>query len=107
MAKTPLEIKSLARAHTHGAIKVLAGIMNEKKAPPAARVAAANALLDRGYGKAPQHFSAEVTHQWQDVAKSEFDGWIAGLFERELDAPEPLELTDDRIIPLISDQKVN
>ncbi len=96
MAKTPLEIKSLARAHTHGAIKVLAGIMNEKAAPHSARVAAANALLDRGYGKAPQHFSADVTHQWQDVAKSEFDGWIAGLFVQDQAAPAPLSLTDDR-----------
>ena len=90
MSKTKLEIKSLARAHTQGAIKVLAGIMNEKKAPPAARVAAANALLDRGYGKAPQHFSAEVTHQWQDVAKSEFDGWIEGLF-----GPKQVEAQDE------------
>jgi len=28
--------------------------MNEKKAPAAARVSAAQALLDRGWGKAPQ-----------------------------------------------------
>jgi hypothetical protein len=27
--------------------------MHDAKAPPAARVAAANALLDRGYGKPP------------------------------------------------------
>ena len=77
---------------------VLARIMNNNDVAPAARVAAANALLDRGYGKAPQHFSADVTHQWQDVAKSEFDGWIAGLFEleRAQEAPAPPRLTDDR-----------
>jgi hypothetical protein len=30
------------------------------KAAPAARVSAANALLDRGYGKPPQHITGEV-----------------------------------------------
>lgn len=54
MAKAPTEIKSLARAHTEPAIKTLVGIMNQKKAPPAARAAAANSLLDRGWGKPPQ-----------------------------------------------------
>lgn len=96
MSKTPLEIKSLARAHTHGAIRVLAGIMNETKAPHSARVAAANALLDRGYGKAPQHVTGELTHQWKDVARSEFDSWITGLFGQDKDTPEPLRLTDER-----------
>lgn len=54
MAKTLTEIKSLARAHTESAIKVLAGVMNEPSAPHAARVAASNSLLDRGWGKAAQ-----------------------------------------------------
>ena len=42
---------------------------------------AANALADRGFGKAPQHISANVTHSWETVAKAEFDGWLTGLFE--------------------------
>ncbi len=54
MAKAPAEIRSLARAHTASAIKTLVGIMLQAKAPSAARVSAANALLDRGWGKAPQ-----------------------------------------------------
>lgn len=54
MAKTPTQIKSLARSHTETAIKVLAGIMEQSDAPPAARVAAVNSLLDRGWGKAAQ-----------------------------------------------------
>src|SRR5215472_8828418 len=33
---------------------LLVGIMRQPKAPPAARVMAANALLDRGWGKAAQ-----------------------------------------------------
>ena len=51
MAKRQAEIRSLARSHTRTAIKVLAGVMSSAKCPPAARVAAANALLDRGWGK--------------------------------------------------------
>ncbi len=54
MAISLTELKSLARAHTESAVNVLAGIMNQTEAPPAARVAAANSLLDRGWGKASQ-----------------------------------------------------
>jgi len=52
MPKSLTEIRSLARSHTRTAITVLAGIMNSKDATAAARVSAANALLDRGWGKA-------------------------------------------------------
>lgn len=53
-AKALLEIRSLARSHTRTAIRVLVGIMRSKDATPAARVSAANAILDRGWGKATQ-----------------------------------------------------
>ena len=59
MAKAPTEIRSLARAHTDSAIKVLAGIMNEREAPHAARVSAATALLDRGWGKPTQPIAGD------------------------------------------------
>ncbi len=45
------DVIELARSHGPGAIKTLAKIMNNRKAPPAARVGAANAILDRGFGK--------------------------------------------------------
>lgn len=48
------EIRSLARSHTQAAITVLVGIMRSDDATPAARVSAANAILDRGWGKAAQ-----------------------------------------------------
>jgi hypothetical protein len=54
MAKTLVEIRSLARSHTRTAIRVLVGIMRCEDATPAARVSAANAILDRGWGKATQ-----------------------------------------------------
>ena len=59
MSKTPTQIRSLARSHTETAVNVLAGIMNETSAPPAARVSAASAILDRGWGKPAQAVGTE------------------------------------------------
>jgi hypothetical protein len=47
-------ITDLARSHTAEAIKTLANIMKSKKAPEAARVSAAAAVLDRGWGRPRQ-----------------------------------------------------
>ena len=52
--KSVTEIRSLARSHTRTALNVLVGVMRNTKAPPPARIAAANAILDRGWGRAPQ-----------------------------------------------------
>ena len=46
------DIQSLARAHAADAIAVLAEIMNNPDASAGARLSAAKALLDRGWGKA-------------------------------------------------------
>ena len=54
MAKAPIEIRSLARSYTNSALKTLVAIMTEISAPAAARVSAAQALLDRGWGKPTQ-----------------------------------------------------
>jgi hypothetical protein len=59
MARALTQIRSLARSHTESALKVLAGIMNEPDAPHAARVSAANALLDRGWGKPAQPIAGD------------------------------------------------
>jgi hypothetical protein len=45
------ELRALAREHTAAALEALVEIVGSKKAPPAARVAAANSILDRGYGR--------------------------------------------------------
>jgi len=58
MPKTLVEIRSLARSHTRTALNVLVGIMRSKDATAAARVTAANAVLDRGWGKATQTIDA-------------------------------------------------
>ena len=53
-ARTLTEIRSLARGHTRTALRVLVGIMRRDEATPAVRLSAANAILDRGWGKAAQ-----------------------------------------------------
>ena len=57
--KIPTDLRSLARGHTKLCIKVLAGIVSQQAVPAAARVSAAQALLDRGWGRAPQVLSGE------------------------------------------------
>ena len=63
MAKTPTDIRALARQHTALAIRTLVGIASQRTAPHSARVAAATSLLDRGWGKPKQELelNQEVT----------------------------------------------
>jgi Family of unknown function (DUF5681) len=51
--KINADVIALARQHTEVAMATLIEICKSKKATPGARVSAAEALLDRGYGKAP------------------------------------------------------
>lgn len=76
MAKTPTDIRSLARSHTETALKVLAGIMQETSAPHSARVSAATALLDRGWGK--PHQTSDVTVR-KAIAKDLADDELADI----------------------------
>ncbi|MDR3439869.1 DUF5681 domain-containing protein [Telmatospirillum sp.] len=52
--KVIAEIRKLAQEHAPEAIKTLVDICTNPKASSAARVAAANSLLDRGFGKPVQ-----------------------------------------------------
>jgi hypothetical protein len=54
------EVRDLAREHTAEAISVLTTIMNDSKVAAAARVAAATAVLDRGWGRPSQHIEGAV-----------------------------------------------
>jgi hypothetical protein len=45
------DVKELSRLEGPDAVRQLAAIMKDERAPHAARVSAANSLLDRGYGK--------------------------------------------------------
>jgi hypothetical protein len=58
--KIPGDVIELARSHTRMAISMLADIARSDEAPPAARVAASMALLDRAWGKPSQPVDADV-----------------------------------------------
>lgn len=61
MASVPTEVRQLAREHTAAAIYALVSIVNNDEAVPMARVQAANALLDRAWGKSSnQPISSET-----------------------------------------------
>ncbi|MBR0986935.1 hypothetical protein [Bradyrhizobium liaoningense] len=57
--RTLTEIKSLARTHTGVAMKALVQIAGNKDALAHARVAAATAILDRGWGRPLQTITSE------------------------------------------------
>jgi hypothetical protein len=54
MSKTLTDLRSLARSHTRTALSVLVGLMRSADVAPAARISAAIAILDRGWGKPTQ-----------------------------------------------------
>jgi hypothetical protein len=52
--RTTVEVKRAAQEYTAKAITALVNILRNPDSPPAARIAAARELLDRGHGKAAQ-----------------------------------------------------
>jgi hypothetical protein len=52
-------VQQLAREKSLAAINTLAAIHADTEQPAAARVAAANSILDRAFGKAPQAVTGE------------------------------------------------
>ena len=58
------DVKAAARDLTLDAMDTLKQVMKDPKAPPAARVGAATAILDRGWGKPTQPIEANVN--WTD-----------------------------------------
>jgi hypothetical protein len=55
-SKAAAEIAALARKHSRAAIRTLAQIMKQADGPATARVSAAQALLDRGWGMRGNYF---------------------------------------------------
>lgn len=88
MAKALTDIRSLSRVHTKTALKTLAGIMEQPDAPPSARVAAATALLDRGWGKPSQTVDMTVRrHIAKELSDDELAAIAAGGGDNAADAP--------------------
>ena len=96
MAVAPTEIRTLARSYTKAAIKTLVGIMRQPKAPPAARVMAANALLDRGWGKAAQTVAVDGEIRQLVEVKLNVVQASHTLPKTELIDAQPNDINDDR-----------
>ncbi len=74
--KSDATIRELARAHTEIALLTLVEIIQNKKAPPSARVHAASAILDRGWGKPSQYIeSVNVNLTLADALDQIADSW--------------------------------
>ena len=73
----PREIRGvieLARSHSPAAIATLAKIMRNERAPPAARVGAANAILDRAHGRPPQAIAHGIaTYDLRKLSDQQLD----------------------------------
>ena len=74
MAKAPADLRSLARAHTELGIQTLAGIARNSTSDTA-RVSAAQALLDRGWGRPAQpHAGADGENEIRVVLRTIVEG---------------------------------
>jgi hypothetical protein len=98
--KVVAEVKELARAHTGAAIETLVSIMTNPKSAPAARVSAANSLLDRGYGKAPQHITGEGGPSYvvrlPEPCKTA-EEWVASLGDRPAQTPSNVSIAQQSL----------
>ena len=76
--KTTASIREAAQQYTDEALKTLVEVMGDETAPHAARVAAANSLLDRGHGKPRQELDVdhkgELTHLIVKFVDSDGEG---------------------------------
>ena len=64
--KVVAEVQALARENTAEALQTLVEVMQNADTPPAARVSAANSLLDRGYGKATTIIEQSIHEEPQE-----------------------------------------
>ena len=71
-------VRELARQRTEKAVETLATIMEDTKAPASARVTAAQALLDRGWGRAPQTLNVgSPSEDIKDLTDEELEARLA------------------------------
>ena len=74
-AQEKRELREAARQFTDDALKTLAAICNEGQSE-AARVSAASALLDRGFGKPTQQLETGLPGEFSRMTDEELDAFI-------------------------------
>jgi hypothetical protein len=88
-------VVQFARAHTQEAIETLATIMRAG-CSEAARIAACNAILDRGWGKAREHQDLRLNYNVRDLSDEELLAIISRGASERLPAPvEPEKMVDE------------
>src|SRR5262245_57527339 len=99
--KQQYTVTQLARQHSETAVKTLVMVMRSPKATLTARAIAADKLLDRAWGKAPQAVAlvgALVTRKASELTDDELAAIVAGV-TGAAQASDPLliegELADD------------
>jgi hypothetical protein len=90
-------IAEAARGQAEAALKVLIDVAKDSDAPAAARVSAANAILDRGYGKPVAQFE----HTGKDGApiQTETTTRVVIVPAKIPAAPTVRPMTDDEVEP--------
>lgn len=78
-------LTDLAREHTEEAVRTLVEVMRDEEAPAAARVAASDKILNRGWGQAPQTIAVTDDRQPRD---------LSGLTDEQLEALETIRTLD-------------
>ena len=80
-------VRELAQTYTEDSIKALAAMMKNKRTPPSVRVSAAQTLLDRGWGRAPQYLEVEdkglrgVLEGMHHEKESDTEAWVKDLIK--------------------------
>ena len=99
--KLPAEIREAALAHTPAAIETLAKIMQDERVPPGVRVTAADKIMDRALGKAPQQ--VDVKGEKRDLLEYSIADLVAIAYQRGMQGgsieSEVVEGTDGGTIP--------
>ena len=84
--KVIAEIHELARKQAPAAIKALSDIVADTAASPAARVSAATAILDRGFGKPAQFIASKnLNARAHEMSDAELLAIAAGASRHEND----------------------
>jgi hypothetical protein len=79
--KVIIEVVQAARERTVQAIETLEKIMLDPKATGSARVSAAVAILERGWGKAPQTMTVKRDGEFKDLSDAELIAFATGAAE--------------------------
>ena len=75
----PADVKEMARGLTRDAITCLANVMRNVKAPPAARVRAAEVILDRAWGRPETSATIRVQNDVRDLSTAEILAALAAF----------------------------